>query len=128
MTQMTVAEIVDETVQFYNENVNRRSIDDGGTCRYTDPHGRHCAIGRCLIDENFDASGSVSTIWNVGWDESGLSICKKLDLDLKEQYRGHTLPFWSDLQSFHDEFLAWNRHGITELGRDIANKIKRDHA
>lgn len=123
MTQMTVAEIVDETVAFYNKDVSRRSVDGSGICQYTDQGGRHCAIGRCLIDENFDYGGGVEAIWGGDLDSPSM----EMDKELKEQYRGHTLGFWSDLQTLHDTSESWNEQGITEFGRRMANGIKRDH-
>lgn len=94
---MTKIEIIEETVEYYKVNPfgydpNRDGISEGG-CVYYGPNAEVCAVGRCLINpEHFKNSfcgvaGLHSNFNNI----------------VKEQYTGHDIYFWVDLQFFHDD-------------------------
>lgn len=125
MDTLSVVEIVDETVKFYSEDVDRRAVV-GGACQYTTPDGRHCAVGRCLIDESFignkggtGPSGGIDEHWPEDED---------LNEALKPQYRGQSIYFWIDLQHLHDSEQLWDANGLNVGGQEVADKLIRDHA
>lgn len=120
MNTLSMVEIIEETVKFYGEDVNRRcffgdSPDYG--CVYTNIYGQHCAIGRCLTEEALEGDPDQHANANVGgvWKDM-----VSLDRDLLPQYRGHSMKFWSRLQHLHDCPKFWNSRGITEEGRSEA--------
>ena len=120
MDTLTMVEIIDETVEFYDGDPTRRSkrVGVGGLglhiCSYNGDEGNHCAVGRCLTQEalmnNPDkhSDATVSGVWKR---------IKALDHDLQPQYRGHTLLFWKRLQHLHDCERFWDCDGITQFGR-----------
>lgn len=122
MIQLTKTEIINETVAYYSEDVNRRAIKALGSCFYHlvfDGVIKQCAVGRCLIDsnkvqKNVDSAddSSADAVWNTS---------AALDEDLKPEYRGHSLDFWTDLQKLHDDADSdgyWDSNeGLTEIGR-----------
>ena len=78
-----------------------------------------CAVGRCLKNpENFDnILEAVAETWN--------SISKSF----KEEYKGHNLHFWEDLQSLHDRDAYWEKNelggfDLTESGLKHLNLMK----
>lgn len=100
--QKTKAEIIEETVRYYEEDPSRRSYDMAThMCNYLSPTGQMCAVGRCMTDP-----GSVTATSDVyslaDSSESGL------DGLLKEEYRGHSVDFWDSLQQYHDCALISN--------------------
>lgn len=116
---MTKHEIIDETVEYYSiDPKNRRGISKNGlTCvYYTETQGiiKMCAVGRCLIDPKVFAS-SLSSVSHVLKDNDQL---------LKEQYRGHPIKFWLDIQYLHDWNSYWDEVGLTEAGRYKVKELK----
>lgn len=96
---MTKQEIIEETVEYYKNNpfgydLNRDGISEGG-CVYYGPNKQMCAVGRCLIDPT-NTNIIFGSVTSIGRNNN-------LDDLLKEQYRGHDLSFWQELQSFHDK-------------------------
>lgn len=109
----TKAEIVVETLNFYNKN-NRGYNAEKNECTYYDEStGNKCAVGRCILDsklenildfeKNNDLNSSVKKL-----DE----VFKGLDSLLKPEYRGHDVHFWSYLQCIHDNSYYWNEDGV----------------
>jgi hypothetical protein len=120
---MTKIEIIDETVKYYSEDVNRRSFTGTGTsqlCKYKTEDCKMCAVGRCLtstfINKFGDLIGDVHHLFaQVDWND---------DL-FQEQYKGHGEDFWIDLQHLHDVQMHWDNNGLTEIGKDFLKAIKR---
>ena len=57
-------EILEETIAYYSEDPNRRSIsEDGDGCYYLHPeNGNRCAVGRCLtrpLVDNLEVSRKI---------------------------------------------------------------------
>lgn len=117
MDTLTMVEIIEETVKFYDDDVDRRSLFDPGNtaygCVYSNEHGQHCAIGRCLTEEALEDDPDQHADSNVNgvWGDS-----ESLDRDLQPEYRGHPIQFWSRLQHLHDCPSFWDSQGITEIG------------
>lgn len=123
---MTVAEIVDETVEYYM--THPRAIRDDGGCYYFDSDTRcMCAVGRCLMNPELTEGNNA-----LAADLPGDLGCRNLDDLLKPPYRGQTEKFWEDLQELHDEGAHWvpNEQGGNDLsapGIGVAVAIVRDH-
>lgn len=112
----TKLEIIDETVDFYSEDVNRRAVRDGGNCEYLTDDGKMCAVGRCFTKEGLLRYK----------DELG-GFNKYMMHHLKEEYRIEDDQFWSDLQYLHDMNRHWDENGLNENGKEYLCRIKRDH-
>jgi hypothetical protein len=123
---MTELEIIEETVQYYNEDVSRRAYLHG-MCTYYNEHRNMCAVGRCLIDpEGFQKRATATDFGSIAILVNDFSI--NLEESLKDEYKGHSLEFWEDLQSLHDYSNHWDSNGITEEGityvEDLKSKYK----
>jgi len=121
---MTKKEIIEETANFYN--LTNRGITLSGECVYyvTDTH-KCCAVGRCLKDpESFQnkvalyLNTDITSIVNEGLDIKNL---------FKEEYSGHSVDFWDDLQYFHDKSLNWSVSGLTKHGLQSKNDLLEKH-
>jgi len=110
----TKQEIIEETANYYN--LSNRAVTLSGKCKYSTSDGRQCAVGRCFTDKEADSfcdfDGPVSFVNST----LKVNANKELDDILKEEYRGHSIIFWMDLQSFHDTQENWNDDGISEVG------------
>jgi hypothetical protein len=113
----TKVEIIEETADFYN--TTNRGMLGRYTCIYlSEITGNKCAVGRCMTDEGLKDYG------NVGGDVGELNYTAKgLDSILKDEYKGHDVDFWKDLQRFHDEYNYWNETGLSEMGKIRKNSL-----
>lgn len=119
--------LLNETVDFYSEDVSRRAIDAEGSCMYNTEDEKQCAVGRCLTDEAIGKFGTVRA------DVFGLLKAAKkegytfLDEILKEEYRGFNIDFWFQLQRLHDIELYWQKGtGLTKEGKIHVVFTKRE--
>lgn len=114
----TPIEIIDETVKYYSEDLNRRAYVPGNGCQYLTEDGRMCAVGRCL--ENVE---EVAKYFNLGHTVDDIH---ESYLDFKPQYQGLNKTFWNDLQSLHDPDRYWNSKygGLTQAGQEWVNSMK----
>ena len=128
MKLKTKEQIIDETFNFYNKNPKkRRALKDYGDnepgCVYNGKNGTHCAIGRLFIDEYKNQGESLEH------NELGVSSLEsynmKLDLMLKPSYSGHSLHFWIDLQSLHDNGDYWYPDKATDAGHAWKRTLHR---
>jgi len=122
MEKLTKHQIIDETVEYYNNNP--RSKDDRG-CAYLSKDGLMCGHSRCLtekarthiIDENDNGSSADDIIRKFGGDDIHL-----------EQYRGHSVSFWLDIQTLHDTDAYWiaikNGNLLTHEGLETVKDMK----
>lgn len=112
----TKLEIINMVANHYNET--NRAYDDG-KCSYLTTDGRMCAVGMCMTEEqleNFkDFQGDVETLE----ERIGVDINKLL----KEEFKGHSTKFWSELQWLHDNSNYWDDDGLTEGGRNQYNSL-----
>lgn len=113
MKALTKVEIIEETAAFYNlgnRGYNSNTGHGEGFCVYRTSDNRRCGVGRCLTEK-----GLISFVKNgvasIKYEPRSL-----LENNLKEEYKGHEVDFWSDIQSFHDTHLHWNQEGISEKG------------
>lgn len=122
----TKLEIVEETAAAYSNPSNRALREetvDAPVYAYKTEDGRMCAVGRCMLEpEKF--IGSVMNFhlkegkWSINFDDSFL----------KEEYRGHNLVFWRDLQAFHDAPEYFDSDKISPQGESYLNKLREFYA
>lgn len=140
MKQLTKQEIVQDMVNFYSADPNRRSLAIGGGCVYNSPEGQHCAVGRCLLPEyqnqgsnlrlngksfgDFVIGHGTFSLEEIDGIEYGSNSHNKL---LQEQYRGHDIGFWLHLQNLHDNPEHWNEVGLTENGIHALKTIEHNY-
>lgn len=113
--QKTVSQIIIETVEYIEKNgrgvytyfdeVNKEQVQ---RCAYF-YEGKMCAVGRCMINPQNWGTEDINPIFIGYFDEY-------FDEELKEEYRGHSLVFWCDLQSLHDKDTHWDNNKITQVG------------
>lgn len=116
---MTKLQIIDETAEYYMADPSRRAFDHTfHFCSYLTKNGNMCAVGRCLIDPS--AAEQQKFV--------GVHDFPDLDLDLKREYRGHGLNFWSALQDWHDCQTNWNETGLTEMGASHLEVLRATYA
>lgn len=122
MERLTKLEILNETIAFYNGDVNRRSKTNRGQCVYNGENGTHCAVGRCMLpkfkEQGSELNGNIGTF-------RGLANFNNLTFDeiLEEKYRGHEYHFWTELQELHDRDELWDNAGLNAEGEQLTNKI-----
>ena len=113
---MTQLELLEDTVKYYSEDVTRRNLSSTGVCKYFPQHAntQGCAIGRLIsrtlckgLDEQY------STILADVFDE--------LPLNVKKYGSG----FLEQLQILHDTRYYWGEDGMTEDGKEFADRFRR---
>lgn len=126
MEQLTKLAIIEETVEYYSKNPEeRRAITEEGGYAYMNTTGNMCAVGRCLVDAcsfSLEFNDYFSTVANK------VNDVVKLQNYFKEEYQGHDYKFWSDLQTIHDLDSNWDYKGLTKLGEERVERIKRKYA
>jgi len=144
---MTKLEIIEETVDFYSQDTNRRASKSNGLsgfiCSYENEFGNKCALGRCFDTENSNYSiiryyeGNISSLIEFLITKEGEVIEKIKDENIIYQelenvllplYRGHELIFWKDLQNLHDTEAFWLKKGLTEKGLIYVQDLKQKYA
>lgn len=103
MEKKTKIQILQETYDYYTADPNNRRSIDEVSCLYKGPDGKKCAFTRCCNEEDVENGLLLeSTAVNLA----------TLDY-LKEEYIGHNINFWRDIQRFHDKGLFWNQQSNT---------------
>ena len=122
---MKATELIQETVDYYSEDVSRRAVDEFGYCHYN-KNGKKCAVGRCIIDElNHD--------FTMSWDYLHCSNVKVDSFEerqafLKEEYRGFPDDLWNVLQRLHDINSNWIKSGLSEFGKAMVTHLMARYA
>jgi len=109
----TRREIIIETSKAYTTR-NRSVI--GLSCAYKDPDGNKCAVGRCL-EGNSHFFHERNNCKSIVLFEDGI------ETELKEEYRGHCIDFWQQLQRLHDGSAYWSYAGITKKGEEYVQSL-----
>lgn len=129
----TKVEIIQETGEYYNlSNRGYNYSDDVMDCVYLSPEGNRCAVGRCILDDRVEelqktSSGLPTTsVYHLFGSENMVERIGDLDSYLKEEYRGHSIEFWHDLQTFHDFEPYWGEDGITDYGKKRMEELISD--
>lgn len=108
-------EVLDETVKFYSEDINRLSILENGNCLYKTTDGKMCAIGR--LTKNVD---NISNLQNHSVD------CNSVWDNLEDEIKQLGKWFLCNLQKLHDYKDYWNEKGLSEQGLNKYNDIKTE--
>lgn len=121
----TKLDIINETVEYYSTVSNRSVVLNGNTevieCCYLSENNKKCAVGRCAND-----TGIAVLHQNEG--KTVNSITDTLDSLLKEEYRGHDIYFWKDLQRLHDANYHWdNEGGLSFQGVQQVKTLKQKY-
>lgn len=119
---MTKIEIINETVQFYNSDPSRRAIEQN-TCKYLADNGNKCALGRCFTEDAIaklgNYQGSVTTlVYDLNLQEEDFQLL------LKEEYRGHSINFWSNIQKYHDHYYFWGNKDVVAREQHVNFMLK----
>lgn len=119
---MTKKEIIEETVAYYGEN--ERALSEEGTCHYLIDN-KMCAVGRCLTPAALEKWGSLKGSVSTLRDELRISG-ETFENTLQDQYKGHSIDFWNQLQQLHDVDENWCNGKLTDSGeRVVEYMIKR---
>lgn len=97
--QKTKVQIIEETRDYYADASKRAYDPVNRRCKYKDEQGKMCAFGRCELNPSPTVLGDIYDRYMMFTSEV---INQRIDEDLKEEYRGHGLTFWQDLQHLHD--------------------------
>lgn len=123
MTQLTKLQIIQETVDYYSEDTNRRAVTNG-VCSYNSVDNKQCAVGRCLIDPVY----FEALVTNHECGSSAIADIEEFsdfEENLKEEYRGNSLDFWTSLQELHDQKENWiNGVGLSLRGIQLVDDLK----
>lgn len=123
---MNAIQLIEETVAYYSEDVNRRSKVDKA-CMYLASDGRKCAVGRIMTDEALHEYGGN------GCDVHGLiheAMMGRESADwtwlIREEYREikQLEDLLNDLQDLHDDDNYWTKGGLSYIGRSRVEILK----
>lgn len=123
MKRLSKEEIIRETVDFYSADTSRRSyvVDEG--CTYNSENGTHCAFGRCMLPM-YQEQGTnlISNDWPIHIMLENNNITNH-DEVLQEQYKGHDLNFWREIQILHDNNKYWGENILTSKGFEAIKQL-----
>lgn len=136
----TKAEIVVETLKFYNTN-NRGFNYEHECCTYHDASTNNkCAVGRCILDNELEKVSAYEAQqiedYHSSPDFENLVIkFPNFDSLMCPEYRGHDIEFWSSLQLIHDSPSFWDENGFivsekildrisSYFGKEVENAVR----
>jgi hypothetical protein len=131
MSQMTKLEIIEELFDnHFVKNPKKRGVkrfEGRPNCVYYDADTRNkCAVGMCLTTKALSHIGREHFKGDVRDLDDFLS--NNLDYYMKDQYRGHNLTFWDDLQFLHDSPRFWTNTGLSDEGQNRLADLKKRYA
>jgi hypothetical protein len=107
---MTALEILEETIEFYQNNP--RSIDStSGACKYKSDNGNECAFQRCVETDLSEYEGLNA-------------VMGKTDIQFKKGYEGYPKEFWNEIQWLHDHDDFWQDNKLSENGLKQYQKLR----
>jgi hypothetical protein len=124
-TKQDYLRLLNETVSYYTTEKNELSYLNE-ECAYLGEGGSMCAVGRCLINPK----GKDLKLDEVSENDTSVEVLFKVYQEnkiLKKEYRGFSIGFWKDLQSFHDTSLYISNFELTSYGIGAFEDIKRNH-
>lgn len=111
---MTKKEFLDDMVAFYSvDPIDRRAVNYD-VCKYKTTDGKKCAIGRWILDENYDKDfeGNGIQSWKT-YESTGKTILQSLPEEI--QLLGD--EFLRDVQNLHDNRTYWDDKGLSVAGK-----------
>ena len=131
MSQMTKLEIIEELFDnHFVNNPNKRGVSEfegRPICvYYKDDTRNKSAVCMCLTTKALSHIGRE----HFGGDVRDLDdfLSNNLDYYMKDQYRGHSLEFWGDLQTLHDSTRYWTNTGLSDYGQEQLSDLKKRYA
>lgn len=125
----TAIEIIEDTVEWYSQDVDRRSIIDS-KCSYDNSNGNKCAVGRFLseyglsyVKKNLLNNVSIGNIFYL-WDNADTF---KNQILVPEVSWMSDLGFWAALQELHDEDCYWTSNGLSAEGKAQVVMLKNKY-
>jgi hypothetical protein len=131
MSQMTKLEIIEELFDnHFVKNPNKRGVSEfegRPICVYYKADTRNkCAVGMCLTTKALSHIGREHFEGDVRDLDDFFS--NNLDYYMKDQYRGHSLKFWTALQDLHDSPRFWTNTGLSDEGQNRLADLKKRYA
>jgi hypothetical protein len=109
---LTAHEIIDETVEYYQNNPRSQS-EDGNSCLYNGPNGEKCAFSRCCTPDSKFKEGRGSRL--------------QLNAILLPQYEGQSKRFWDEIQNLHDTDNHWDGNTLSMYGQKEVLRMKNEY-
>lgn len=113
--------LLNDTLEYYSKNTNRRCVDAQTLSCFYDPHtlgkgniSNGCAIGRWMTQEQKAAADSSGAMIPVG----------ELGILLPNILRKYPMWFLEEIQRLHDTHTYWNTFGLTQKGLEYVNKLQ----
>lgn len=128
----TKVEIINETIEYYSKDPNNTRGMMYSSCTYLTSDGKMCAFGRVMKPEIREEyrNNINQTVQDLNDQYSNLENTKGLDSILMDDYKGHDLKFWKDIQFFHDESNHWSiiDNKITGNGEEFIEYLLKQYA
>lgn len=135
--QKTKLEIIEETAAFYGQDPSRRSVafsSESGEaigCLYVSNNGNKCAFSRCCTDEgvkilSLSNTASIRGICAIK-SSSELVDLVKMNSFLKEEYKGHDIKFWMNIQRIHDDPSNFDINCLSPKGMRFIEELKEQY-
>jgi hypothetical protein len=121
----TKLEILDEVVNYYNQDPSRRAVIDDFRCEYVTEDGRMCAVGICLLEPDTMPQVDIADERLV---EDHITFTHKTMMRFKPEYRINDVKFWQGLQKLHDSKLNWTPEGLSLEGKHEVHLLELKHA
>jgi hypothetical protein len=117
MERKTKVEIINYIREYFESHP--RAISNG-RCVYIDDNGNMCAHSIC-IQTDFNRE-------EINYGSTAKVVIKLYgDKIHKEEFQGHSIAFWRDIQKFHDYSDNWietnNGNTLTEVGMNYYLKL-----
>lgn len=129
---MTFKEALLDTIRFYSEDTNRRSL-----CFFMHEDGRRCAVGRFILPEKESFFKEMDEMHNsnieaVVHKHQQRALAEGRPINEEQAIR--ELVSISDasindlmlLEILHDEDCNWNKSGLTDFGRETVEHFRPD--
>ena len=123
MTRQTAIRALNKVVSTFNSGNRATSKDEDGDtiCHYyTSPGGPRCGVGILVPEE-------VAKEMEDNYARKGIHHILSLFPKGIPSLRKYSSGFLSNLQALHDTDDCWESHGLSELGKVMAEGIKRNH-
>lgn len=126
--QKTKLQIIEELFDnYYVKDPSKRAAKGSRCSYYQESTGNKCAVGMCMLnDDTAKHYQNLCPTSNVHGVNIVLTDEEKLEFDdiIKEEYRGHDLDFWDEVQCLHDNNDYWTEYGLSEQGIDELRRLK----